>query len=406
MSLELNTQGTITSLYRRVTRLYSAIPYRFMRSGHAMPTLHYFFEVTRRCNLRCKMCQYIQWLETTPTKVQADGELSTEEWRHVIDQTTPWSILTFTGGEVFVRKDFMQLFEHACSKRRVHFISNATMLTEERAKRCAELAPKRLGGKGFNFAGTSIDGTREVHDVIRAQRGAFDKSMRGMQALARHRDELGKKCPIIHINTVILKDNLHVLPDMPQVAKDAGAEVLNLLTEMRSHDIQELGHVDPGSFGRDDINNPVIPREELDAALRDTLANAQKLGIEVRLPRMPYEDVLQHYEGGYELSKFECRAVWTNLYVGAKGGVYPCFINKVGNVREHSLKELWNSSQMRAFRRRRRDSGFAVCRGCCELEYKGPIPKGAQAPSPEKAGCGACANGEAATSGEERLVAK
>ncbi len=375
-------QGRVTDLYRRVTRLYTAIPYSVFRTGHSFPAWHYFFEITRRCNLRCKMCQYIQWLENTPTRVQADGELSTEEWLNVVDQTGRFSLITFTGGEVWVRKDFDDILAHACSKRRVHFISNAVMLREERARRCVELAPKRLGGKGLNFAGISIDGTRDVHDVIRAQRGAFDKSIKGVQALAEARDRAGKKCPLIHINTVILKENLDVLPDMPKVVAESGANVLNLLTEMRAHDHQDLGHVDPSQFGREDVNTPHIDVDRLDEVLRETAKAAKDAGVELRLPRTPYEELLKYHERGYDLVDYECRAVWTNLYVGAKGGVYPCFIQKVGNVREHSLREIWNNAKMREFRRRRRDGGFAVCQGCCELEYKGYAHETARAPLP------------------------
>ena len=368
---DANALGAITNLYRRFTRLYTAVPYRLFRSGRSFPTSHYFFEVTRRCNLRCKMCQYIDWLEATPTRVQAEGELTTDEWLKVIDQTGRFSIITFTGGEVFVRKDFMEILEHASAKRRTHVISNATMLTEERARRWAELAPKRLGGRGLNFVGVSLDGTQAVHDVIRAQRGAFDRSIRGVEMLTRFRKDLGRKTPYIHINTVIQEENLDCLPEMPGMVKAAGADVLNLLTEMRSHDLPELGHVDPSTFGRSDVQNPRIDRSRLDASLRRTLEAAQEAGIEVRLPRMPYESVIEHYDGGYDLKAFECRAVWTNLYVGAKGGVYPCFILKVGNVRENTLRELWNGEKLRDFRVRRRDGGFAVCRGCCELEHTG-----------------------------------
>ena len=57
--------------------------------------------------------------------------------------------------------------------------------------------------------------------------------------------------------------------------------------------------------------------------------------------------------------------------MGSKGGVYPCFIQNVGNVRENTLKELWNGETMRAFRQRRRKMAFEVCRGCCEMDYFG-----------------------------------
>ena len=44
-------------------------------------------------------------------------------------------------------------------------------------------------------------------------------------------------------------------------------------------------------------------------------------------------------------------------FIGAKGGVYPCWLQMVGNVREHSLKELRNNEVIRAFRQKRlRDS--------------------------------------------------
>ncbi len=373
MSAESGAKGTITSLYRAIKRSYTELPYRFSRNAWGPPTWHYYFEITRRCNLRCKMCQYIDWLETVPTRVQADGELTTEEWLKVVDQTGRFSLITFTGGEVFVRKDFMQIFEHACSKRRVHFISNATMLTEDRARRCVELAPKWFGGRGFNFAGVSIDGTRDVHDVIRAQKGSFDKSTNGIKMLSRFRAEAGKKSPLIHINTVIQDESLDCLAEMPHIAKECGANVLNLLTETRIHDLPELGHVDPSSFSRDDFRQPRIDRQRLEQSLRRTMAEAEKLGIEVRMPRMPFEEIVNHYDEGYNLREFECRSIWSTLSIGAKGGVYPCWIQKVGNVREHSLKELRNNEIMRAFRQKRREGGFAVCRGCCEIEYRGKV---------------------------------
>lgn len=365
-----NAVGTIAGLYRRITRLYTELPYRLSRSGASFPAWHYFFEVTRRCNLRCKMCQYIDWLEAVPTKMQADGELTTQEWLNIIDQTGRLSLITFTGGEVFVRKDFMQILEHACSKRRVHMISNATMLTEERARRLVELAPKRLGGKGFSFAGVSLDGTRDIHDVIRAQRGAFDKSVNGVASVTRFRKEMGKQLPFVHINTVIQSENLHALHEMPAVCKEIGADVLNLLTEMRAHDIPELGHVDPSQFSREDFRMPKVEKKALDEALRKTKAEADRLGIELRLPRTFYDELLKYHETGYDLKDYECRAVWTNLYVGSKGGVYPCFINKVGDAKKQSLKEIWNSQPMTQFRSKRRSGGFAVCQGCCELEHK------------------------------------
>lgn len=376
--------GRISRFYLSLTRLYSSLPYTFSTSGATLPPVHYFMEITRRCNLRCKMCCFIDWLQNTPAKKQAEGELTTEEWLGVIDQTTRYSLITFTGGEVFSRRDFMQILEHACSRRRVHFISNATMLNVDRARQCVELAPKRLGGKGLNFVGTSIDGTRDVHDEIRAQQGAFDKTISGIQNLVRFKRDAGKRCPLIHVNTVIQADNVACLADLPQVVADAGGDILNLLTENRAFDLPTLGEVDPSMFARNDVAQKHIDRKLLADALLKTLKNARRVGIEVRLPRMPLEELLNHYDQGYDLKQFECRAVWINLYIDSRGGVYPCFIKRIGNVRQDTLRKLWNCPEIRAFRVRRREGGFEVCRGCCEMEYQRSRARGSTISSVSK----------------------
>ncbi|MBI2423890.1 MAG: radical SAM protein [Candidatus Hydrogenedentes bacterium] len=361
---------SVARLYESATRMYSTIPYKFFKNGYSFPAWHYYIEVTRRCNLRCKMCQYIEWLENVPIKEQMVGELSTEEWLNVIDQIPRFSLITFTGGEVFVRKDFMQILTHASRKARTHFISNTTMLPEDRAQAVVDLAPRKLGGIGFNFAGTSIEGPGDRHDEIRQMKGAWERSMHGIRELRNYRDAAGKTCPLIHVTTVLQKDNMDVLHLMPKLIKDAGADVLNLVTETRMHDLPNLGEVDPASFNDDEVRFPRIPRQELADALNRTAAEAQQHGIELRLPRMPKEDLLDYYETSINLKDYECRNAWNTLIIGRQGDVYPCWIQKAGNTREASLKEIWNNATMRNFRRTCQQKLFAMCPGCCFLDHK------------------------------------
>ena len=135
-------------LYEAAQRFYSAVPRRFFASGRAFPAWHYIFEMTRRCNLRCRMCQYLDFLENTPAGAQKDGELTTEEWLRVISQCHRFCLVTFTGGEPLLRKDIGELLESASRRCRTHVITNATLLTEERAAQLAALAPRRTGGLG------------------------------------------------------------------------------------------------------------------------------------------------------------------------------------------------------------------------------------------------------------------
>jgi MoaA/NifB/PqqE/SkfB family radical SAM enzyme len=361
---------SVSHLYQFASRMYSAIPYKFMKSGYSFPAWHYYIEVTRRCNLRCKMCQYIEWLENVPIREQMQGELSREEWLHVIEQVPRFSLITFTGGEPFVRKDFMELLTVASGRARTHFVSNTTMLPPDRAEAIVGLAPSRLGRIGFNFAGTSIEGPGDRHDEIRKLRGAFSRSMEGIRSLVAIRDAQKKACPLVHITTVLQKDNLDVLHHMPEVIKNCGASVLNLVTETRMHELPDLGEVDPATYNTEDLAWPRLDRKALTDALNKTLDRAKELGVEVRLPRMPKEDLINYYESGIDLKDYECRNAWNTLIIGRQGNAYPCWLIKVGNVKEDSLKDLWNNAAMREFRQTCQKKLFAPCPGCCFLEHK------------------------------------
>ncbi len=355
--------------YDAVQRLYSEVPYRFFRSGGAFPAWHYYLELTRRCNLRCRMCQYIQFLEQVPGAQQKEGELSTDEWKEVIRQTGRMSFLTFTGGEPLIRKDFTELLEYASHRSRTHIVTNAALLDASMAESFVRLAPRRTGGRGLNFIGVSLEGPAELHDDIRRQPGTFDKASAGLALLTEQRNRMGKKCPMVHITTVIQKQNLDSLPLMPGIVAALGADVLNLVTETRMHDLPGLGERPPGVWRASDIDWPRIPSDALSQALDSTVNEARKHGIELRLPRMPREELLRYYSTGVDVKEYQCRSPWTTIIVGRTGDVYPCWLIKIGNVREQSLKEMWNSSRALAFRRACRDGLFPICPGCCSIEY-------------------------------------
>lgn len=362
---------SISSVYRLVMNMHTLVPYYLFPSGRALPAWHYYLEVTRRCNLRCLMCQYIQWLNCASAEEQKKDELTTQEWLDVIDQVPRWGLITFTGGEPFMKQDFLQLLERASARCRVHLITNATLLNEERARRCAELAPRRLGGKGLNFLGVSIDGPRELHDRIRGLDGAFDRSMNGIRTLLEHSRTAGKKCPVVHLTTVIQKDNVDALKEMPRVAAEAGAGVLNLTLEIRTHEMPGYGTENPASFKMSDARFPEIDPVRLDAALQDTRAAAAKAGIELRMPAMPDGSIVEYYAGRQRLGEFRCGCIWTTVFVGRTGNVCPCWLLTLGNVREASVKQLWNGPSARAFRKRTRQGLYPPCVGCCFLVHKG-----------------------------------
>src|SRR5437660_12530550 len=99
----------------------------FQRSVALRIPLSVHIDLTMRCNERCIHCYRV--IEQRP-------ELTTEELKALLDDVARAGTLylTFSGGEVFLRKDLFELVEHA---RRLHFDlrlkSNVLLLAPEKA---------------------------------------------------------------------------------------------------------------------------------------------------------------------------------------------------------------------------------------------------------------------------------
>lgn len=366
-----NKLVSFSHVYRTVVRLHNAIPFHLIPSGHALPPWHYFFEVTRRCNMRCAMCQYRDWFERHPASELFETELDTQQWKDLVDQTSPFSLITFTGGEPWVRSDFQEILSYASTKRSTHFITNSLLMDEDRTARCVEMAPSSLLRSGLCFIGFSLDGTQETHDRIRGKEGSYEAVLNAIRTVNRLRKEQKKRLPYVHVTSVIQEANLDDLPRLPALLAEAGADAYNLTMEVRFPGMEGMGEVHPSELCKSAEPLPRLSPTRLEATLKQTQEAADGCNLELRLPDMPMGQVIQYYDGGLDLAQFSCRSPWTNVFVGAQGTVFPCFMRNLGNVREHTLRELWNGPGMREFRQEVRKQPFCLCQGCCFLEYKG-----------------------------------
>ncbi len=84
------------------------------------------FELTPQCNLSCTMC-YVR--EAKPQKL-----LSTKEWLRIIREAKEAGMLfcLFTGGEIFLRSDFQELYETTYDLGiRITLFTNGTLITDK-----------------------------------------------------------------------------------------------------------------------------------------------------------------------------------------------------------------------------------------------------------------------------------
>lgn len=160
-------------------------------------------ELTFQCNLRCKHC----YLDEVHNGIPGQQELSTEEWYDLLDQMadlgTLW--LLMTGGEPFVRPDFLEIYTYA--KRKgflITIFTNGTLITPEIADYLAEWRPSKIEI-------TLYGATEQTYELVTGVRGSFSRCKAGIERL------LERQIPL-RLKTVVTKLNQHELWQMKTYA--------------------------------------------------------------------------------------------------------------------------------------------------------------------------------------------
>lgn len=167
-------------------------------------------EVTHRCPLACSHCYNNLPMADAGARSR---ELSTEEHYRLCDELAEAGCLwlLYTGGEIFARRDFLDIYTYA--KRKGFIISlftNGTMITEAIADYLVEWRP-------FSIEITLYGATRETYEKLTGVPGSYDRCMRGVHLL------LDRGLPL-KLKTVAVSINKHELGAMRQIAEDLGVE--------------------------------------------------------------------------------------------------------------------------------------------------------------------------------------
>src|SRR5713226_6126293 len=160
-------------------------------------------DLTYRCNEKCVHC-YLDHDD--------HGEMSTVEIKNLLTEMAEAGvfILTLSGGEIFMRKDFFQILEHAraltfCIKLK----TNAVLVREKQAARLRDL--------GVESIQVSIYSHRpEVHDAITKVPGSLRRSVDAIRFLRSQ----GLK---VVMANVLMTENQHDYHGIQSLADELGA---------------------------------------------------------------------------------------------------------------------------------------------------------------------------------------
>jgi len=346
---------------------------QFVRRGDGVaPDLPHFvvYEPTLLCNLHCSFCYVADILNPEDWRSK---ELTLEELDRIFLRGAVKSV-NITGGEPFVRKNLLDVFRHLQSKGMhcSYVTTNGTNIAGDKAEALVDLA-----ASGFlRHISVSIDGPREFHDEIRGQRGAFDKAAKNIRELRTVFAARGLDLPV-SVNTTLTSGNLHLLRQIVDAVSELEVELigLNQLMFATHKEVQQtlqiIGENDPDVISTHVTDDPGIDPKTVAPILRDAVAYAESKGITINWrPAQSYEHLEKYYTPDQPL-RGQCFYPYFGGRITYDGKVHFCpFIRvEMGDVREQSLEEIWNSEKFVGLRKKLLDHGiFPVCRRCCKVE--------------------------------------
>jgi radical SAM protein with 4Fe4S-binding SPASM domain len=259
------------------------------------------FELTSRCNLRCKMCYVSSPKENSEKKAK---ELTAEQWIKLAEMARDAGVLyvTLTGGEVLLRKDFREIYEAISSMGFVTQIyTNATLITPEIASWLKEMPPYRVS---LTVYGASADTYEKVCGV----RSGYKNVLRGIELLQQEGINY-------EIKTTAIKDNWREFEAIGDLARKYGVRfgVVNYISPRRE-----------GCYSSPEEVR-LTPEEvvEYEAAITEY---DNKYTDKTIINEEYDESIIQMLEkpADYKENAFSCQAAKSSLWLTWDGRMTPC----------------------------------------------------------------------------------
>ena len=280
-------------------------------------------EITRRCNLSCVHCYNNLPLGDEQAR---RGELTFGEHCRLLDEMAAEGCLwlLYTGGEIFARKDFLDIYGYA---KKAGFLitlfTNATLIDKAKAEYLSTWRP-------FSIEVSVYGCTAGTHDRVTGVAGSFARTLAGVKLLV----EAGFR-PML--KTVALKTNSHELWDLKRyVEEDLGLE-----------------------FRFDAMINPRIDLSSLPLSMRLSPEEVVELDLMEPKRRNEWVKFCEHFnrpvrpsEGGADL--YVCGGSHNAFAIHASGGLSTCVIwnGDKYDLRKGSFKQGWEGFLLEVSRKK------------------------------------------------------
>lgn len=151
------------------------------------------FELTSRCNLKCKMC-YLR--KSVDDKSVINKELTAEQWINIAKQARDEGLLflTLTGGEILLRPDFREIYEGISQLGLIiTLFTNGTLITEEIVDWLSKLPPRKV-------TITLYGASEETYKNVTGHSEAYDSTIKAIDLLMSRNIKVELKTTLIEGN--------------------------------------------------------------------------------------------------------------------------------------------------------------------------------------------------------------
>lgn len=314
-------------------------------------------ELTQRCNLRCVHCYLgsLRGPRAAETGAGPSGgpsgpagpigprasarELGTARMLALLDEVVEEGCLQllFTGGEPLLRRDFREIYRHACERGLlISVFTNATLVDEALCSLFRELPPAVVDV-------TLYGATAATYEAVTQVAGSYARCLAGIDRLLENGVRLGLK-------TVVLNSNVHEFEAVRAMAESRGVPFRYDAAVSAALD----GDVAPTTYR-------LTEREAIDLELAD----------EVRVSEWRRRRTAAA-GGSVPRRLYGCGAGVSSFFVDAVGTLYPCLMARSVSydVRYGDFARGWREAIPQLHDRGPgRAAGCAVCeaRSVCDL---------------------------------------
>ena len=285
------------------------------------------------CNQNCLHC----YAANQPQS--GEEELSTEEWKKIIDKCRKVCIpqVTFTGGEPTMREDLPELIKHArWFVTRLN--TNGIKLTKDY---CSQLFEASLDSLQITF----YSHDEKIHNEL-VGAPMYDKTLDGIKNALEAGLNLSINTPLCTLN----KDYV---------------ETLKFLHGLGVTYVTCSGLITTGNAALPESEDLQLTREEITAVLKDAVDYAYANDMEISFTSPGWIDEEFFIENG--LSTPTCGACLSNMAITPGGNVVPCQSwltdGNLGNFLDDDWEKIWYSGKCE---NRRYYSGMMT--GLCPLK--------------------------------------